>query len=329
VVIDMLAGDWQAALRRAHDDLDLSQRVGVTRGVLFALGTQAMVLVRLGHLHEAADRVNEAHQLFGKWSAADRHAFAWIDLAEAMVAMARNELDHALEIAAGEATHHSSNPPLALAILGEAQAAAGDAMGARNSAARLAALGPGAPYPAALAAWISALAAGARRDPPQAVGALHDLDQAIAGFAELGMPYEEGVARLDRALVQNAAGYHSDTVVREVTAALEVFDRLQAKPMADRARAMLRELGRRTATVPSDHGRRRLSGREEEVARLVAQGLSNAEVGERLFISSRTVATHLHHIYRRLGLRSRAALIKYVLEGSLAQEVTSRGGLDT
>jgi DNA-binding CsgD family transcriptional regulator len=41
---------------------------------------------------------------------------------------------------------------------------------------------------------------------------------------------------------------------------------------------------------------RRLRAREEEVARLVAHGLSNAEVGERLFISSRTVGTHLQRI---------------------------------
>ena len=67
--------------------------------------------------------------------------------------------------------------------------------------------------------------------------------------------------------------------------------------------------------LPGGHDQRRLSGREEEVARLVAQGLSNAEVGERLFISSRTVSTHLQHIYRRLELPSRAALIRYVLDG--------------
>ena len=81
--------------------------------------------------------------------------------------------------------------------------------------------------------------------------------------------------------------------------------------------------------APGDHDQRRLSDREEEVARLVAQGLSNAEVGERLFISSRTVSTHLQHIYRRLELRSRAALIRYVLDGSHLPEVTSRGGMDT
>jgi DNA-binding NarL/FixJ family response regulator len=52
-------------------------------------------------------------------------------------------------------------------------------------------------------------------------------------------------------------------------------------------------------------------------------------VGERLFISSRTVATHLHHIYRRLELPSRAALVRYVLEEALTTEVTSSNGADT
>jgi DNA-binding CsgD family transcriptional regulator len=329
VIIDMLAGDWQAALRRAHDVLDLSERVGVARGVIFALATEAMVLVRLGRFDEAADRVSEIRTLFGNWSAADRHVFAVVDLAEGMVALARHELGRALEIAAGKAAHHPSIPPLALALLGEAQAAAGDVTGARDTAARLAALGPGAPYPAALAAWLSALAAGARNDPPSAVGALHHLDKAIAGFAKLGMPYEEAVARLDRAPVRWAAGQSSDAVAQDVAAALDVLDGLQAKPMADRARAMLRELGRRPTRPVHHPDPRRLSAREEEVARLVAQGLSNAEVGERLFISSRTVGTHLQHIYRRLQLSSRAALIRYVLDGSLAPEVTSPGRADT
>jgi DNA-binding NarL/FixJ family response regulator len=321
-IIDMLGGDLKAALRRTFDDLDLAERVGVTRGTIFALSTEAVVLVRLGRLDDAADRIREAQRLFANWSAADRHVFALVDLADGMVAFARHELYHALEIANGKAAYRPSIPPLALALLGEAQAAVGDVTGARDTARRLAALGPGAPYPAALSSWISALAAGARRDPPSAVAALGDLDQAVKGFAELGMPYEEAVARIDRALVQHAAGHPAHAVAEDVNAALQMFDRLQAKPMADRARAMLRELGHRPAARPGDRDQHRLSDREAEVARLVAQGLSNAEVAERLFISSRTVATHLHHIYRRLELPSRAALVRYVLEESPTTEVT-------
>jgi DNA-binding NarL/FixJ family response regulator len=321
-IIDMLAGDWQAALRRTFDDLDLAERVGITRGTISALSAEAVVLVRLGRLDEAADRVREAQRLFANWSAADRHVFALVDLADGMVALARHELYHALDIATVKAAYRPSIPPLALALLGEAQAALGDVTGARDTARRLAALGPGAPYPAALSSWISALAAGARRDPPSAVAALGDLDQAVKGFAELGMPYEEAVARIDRAPVHHAAGHPAQAVAEDVNAALEMFDRLQAKPMADRARAMLRELGRRPAARPGDRDQHRLSDREAEVARLVAQGLSNAEVAERLFISSRTVATHLHHIYRRLELPSRAALVRYVLEESPTTEVT-------
>jgi DNA-binding NarL/FixJ family response regulator/tetratricopeptide (TPR) repeat protein len=328
-IIDMLAGDWQAALRRTFDDLNLAERVGVTRGTIFALSTEAVVLVRLGRLDEAADRITEAQRLFANWSAADRHVFALVDLADGMVALARHEPYHALDIATGKAAYRPSIPPLALALLGEAQAALGDVTGARDTARRLAALGPGAPYPAALSSWISALAAGARRDPPSAVAALGELDQAVKGFAELGMPYEEAVARIDRAPVQHAAGHPAHAVAEDVNAALEVFDRLQAKPMADRARAMLRELGRRPAARPGDRDQHRLSDREAEVARLVAQGLSNAEVAERLFISSRTVATHLHHIYRRLELPSRAALVRYVLEESPITEVTLPGAANT
>jgi DNA-binding CsgD family transcriptional regulator len=328
-MVDMLSGDWQAALKGTFDDLALAQRVGSKREVIFALGTAATVLVRFGRLHEAADRIDEARRLFGGWSAADRHVFFLVDLAAGMLALARHELDDALQLAADTASHQHAILPLVLALLGEAQAAVGDVTGAHDTASRLAALGPGAPYPAALAAWVSGLAAGALHNPLGAVSALDDLDHAIAGFAELGMPYEEAVARLDRAPVRSAAGHSADAVAADLTAALEVLDRLQAKPQADRARAMLRRLGRRPLTMSRDQEQHKLSLREEEVAQLVAQGLSNAEVAKRLFISSRTVGTHLEHIYRRLGLRSRSELRRYVVEGSPAPDVTSRGGTNT
>jgi DNA-binding CsgD family transcriptional regulator/tetratricopeptide (TPR) repeat protein len=327
-LVEGVAGEWPAALRRTFGALELAHRVGVPRVATMVLTAQAMILVRRGDVDEAADRLSEARRLFGMRSDADRGVFAVIDLVEGMVALTRDQVDRALDIATERATQGATFPPLALALLGEAQAAAGDAKAAFDTASALAALGPGAPYPAALAAWVSGLAAGARRDPPRAVAALGQLDRAVTGFADLGMPYEEALARLDRAPVRRAAGHPGDDIAREVADALQVLDRLPAKPQADRARSLLRELGRRP--VPPSHDEsHRLSAREEEVARLVAQGLSNAEVAQRLFISTRTVTTHLQHIYRRLDIPSRAALIRYVLAASPASDGTSRGGVDT
>jgi DNA-binding CsgD family transcriptional regulator len=56
-----------------------------------------------------------------------------------------------------------------------------------------------------------------------------------------------------------------------------------------------------------------LTAREREVARLVSQGLSNREIGHRLVITEGTANVHVKHILRKLGLRSRAQLIVWVL----------------
>ena len=60
-----------------------------------------------------------------------------------------------------------------------------------------------------------------------------------------------------------------------------------------------------------------LTPREIEIVRMVAQGIGNREVGERLFISEGTVKTHLHTIYEKLGLKGRVQLVAYVRENGL------------
>jgi DNA-binding NarL/FixJ family response regulator len=60
-----------------------------------------------------------------------------------------------------------------------------------------------------------------------------------------------------------------------------------------------------------------LTPREAELLTLLAQGLSNRELGRRLFISEATVKTHLAHVYAKLGVESRAAAVAYALRQGL------------
>jgi DNA-binding CsgD family transcriptional regulator len=60
-----------------------------------------------------------------------------------------------------------------------------------------------------------------------------------------------------------------------------------------------------------------LSARQLEVSRLVADGMTNAAIGEQLGISTRTVTSHLDHIYVRLEINSRAALTRWIVERGL------------
>jgi DNA-binding NarL/FixJ family response regulator len=84
------------------------------------------------------------------------------------------------------------------------------------------------------------------------------------------------------------------------------FDALGVTPWADRTRAELAASGE-TIRRPED-SRDRLTPQELQIAQLAAQGLSNRDIAERLFISPRTVSTHLYRIYPKLDITSRADL---------------------
>ncbi|WP_328474168.1 LuxR C-terminal-related transcriptional regulator [Actinoplanes sp. NBC_00393] len=91
-------------------------------------------------------------------------------------------------------------------------------------------------------------------------------------------------------------------------AAAATFDALGATAWADRSRAELRASGE-SLRRPTDTTAE-LTPQETQIARLAAEGLSNREIAERLFLSPRTVTTHLSRIYPKLGIRSRAELAR-------------------
>ena len=90
-------------------------------------------------------------------------------------------------------------------------------------------------------------------------------------------------------------------------AAREAFDALGARAFAEQARTELRASGERSL-VPKSEAWRDLSPQELQIARLAADGLSNREIAARLYLSHRTVGSHLYRVYPKLNVTSRAQL---------------------
>jgi len=87
----------------------------------------------------------------------------------------------------------------------------------------------------------------------------------------------------------------------------EMFASMGAEAFADRARRELLATGA-TARKRTDETRGELTAQEAQIARLAGDGLSNPEIGTRLFISPRTVEYHLHKVFGKLGISSRNQL---------------------
>jgi DNA-binding CsgD family transcriptional regulator len=90
-------------------------------------------------------------------------------------------------------------------------------------------------------------------------------------------------------------------------AARDMFDALGAIPWGERARRELRAAGETSRRRDPD-ARDQLTAHELQIAQLAAGGLTNREIGQRLYLSHRTVSSHLHRIFPKLGVTSRSEL---------------------
>jgi DNA-binding NarL/FixJ family response regulator len=138
---------------------------------------------------------------------------------------------------------------------------------------------------------------------------------AADGFALLELPFEAAQARLE--LAEVLAPSEPETAARAAQESLAAFQHLGAARYVERARRLLQQLGQRPPAPRGPRPAGPLSARELEVARLVADGLTAPQIAARLSLSPRTVTTHLDRIYTRLGIGSRAALVRYVTEAGL------------
>lgn len=271
-------------------------------------GMRSAALVRLADLRVRQGRLEEAEELLeGLDQRGDAFApLAAMHFARGNVALARDFLERAL----GQADMAAIAGP-ALSLLVDVELADGALEDARRAALQLADLAAdqGGHYlhaSAALARGKVCLAEGS----PDARGCLQE---ALGWFAQANMPVHLAQTRL--ALARAVAGDRPEVAVAEATAALEAFERLQAARDADAAAALLRALGGPARTGPKL--RQPLTKREGEVLDLLGHGLSNPEIGERLFISRKTVEHHVGRILTKLGMRSRAEAAAYAARAGL------------
>jgi DNA-binding NarL/FixJ family response regulator len=223
-------------------------------------------------------------------------------VARARMALARGEPDIARALAERRIRRHGEGLVAvgALSILGRAALADRDRAAAAAAVDRLTTIASisGNRRAAGAAALLEAevaLDAGDRKaaaaaferalDHYAGLDGLLDVAHAHLGLAEATKTERPAVARV------------------EATVALAGFDAAGASRMADAARGLLRELGDRSHVGRKGTGM--LTDRELEILRLVARGLTNAEIAERLFISVKTAGNHVSNLLPKIGARSR------------------------
>ncbi|HEX5506225.1 MAG TPA: response regulator transcription factor, partial [Thermomicrobiales bacterium] len=142
------------------------------------------------------------------------------------------------------------------------------------------------------------------------------LDTALALADACAAPYERALTLLATGELRVATGEReaADAALAEARTLLEP---LGAKPALARADVLAARLAAATRPSPAAYPAG-LSAREVEVLRLVAEGLTDAQVAERLYLSPRTVGQHLRSVYNKLGVSSRLAATRFALEHGLA-----------
>jgi DNA-binding CsgD family transcriptional regulator len=260
-------------------------------------------LVRLAELRRRQGSLDEAAALLEE---AGSHPLAL--LGQASLALERGRARDALDLAR---RYLRNVPPRSrtdrvdgLAVLAAAAGAAGDLPEVERAADELDAIAAAVDTPLlwGTAFVARAAAARARGEEAQARAALED---AALLFDEGGAPYEAAGARLLLAELLAAEGRET-LARRELEAAGAAFRELGAHGRVQVVAGRLDSLGR--GRDAPDAGCP-LSARELDVLRLVADGRTNADIAERLYLSPHTVKRHVANILGRLAESSRAAAV--------------------
>lgn len=301
--LECWAGNWQEAARLAEQSHDLATRAGQGVAERRALTLDAMVASYRGDAEAASSIGSTSLELAehnGDSPAVIRSlkSLGMIELSNGNTERAVGHFERAIKIEAA-----AGFDPATVRVMP-------DAIEALISVGRLAEATPlveelqdrGArsnrPWALATGARCRGLldSASGRLDTAQTA-----LEAAVHAHERLPQPFEYARTLLALGSVQRRVK-HKRAARDALEEAMRCFDELGATLWAARARTELRRIPGRTSSPLV------LTPTEEQVARLVADGLTNREVAMSLFMSAKTVEANLTHIYRKLGVTSRREL---------------------
>jgi DNA-binding CsgD family transcriptional regulator len=299
-------GRWDEALAAARDAADVAAAYRMETVAASAdLATATVLALRGDHdrvmplLARALATLDSAE--YGAFTARARHAAGLAALAEGSYLTGYAQLSQLF---------HANGAPLHyhVSYLGIADLAAAAVRAERHLEARTVtelALAQADPAPGSRLEQLAARARGLLAEPADAE--IH-FAKALSEPAGDTWPFERAQLQLDYGEWLRRQRRINDAKP-VLTAALETFRRLGAAPWTRRAEAELRACGVTTAASATTPGAlASLTTQQREIIILASRGLTNSDIADRLFLSPRTVASHLYRSYPKLGVAGRHQL---------------------
>ncbi|RNE66783.1 helix-turn-helix transcriptional regulator [Cryobacterium tepidiphilum] len=302
---DLVTGRWTDLASAASEALNLAEATSQPNQKTFPLA--ALLLLSAFRGEDGFDRdlrEVERHAIdhpAGILDAGIQDVLAWARAVHLAPANADEALHHLTRIS------HPQNARAAVLDRLETAARAGrrDIVQAATDDIAAYAAGTGAAWAAAAAEHGRALLAEGGEAERHFLSALEHHDRGMRPFnrARTALALGEFLRRARRRVDSR----------EHLRSALVTFEELGARPWAERARDELRASGE-SSRRREDRAANPLTPQEQQVARLVQQGLPNRDVAARLFVSPRTVDFHLRNVFTKLGISSRGGLLQVDLD---------------
>jgi DNA-binding CsgD family transcriptional regulator len=302
--IDYRTGDWTAAYAGASEAVRIAEDTGQESLLSYALVCLAQVEAARGLEEDCRTHTARAAELAAvRAGAALAYAEAALGLLELGLGRTDASVEHLTTLSGRTGERRLREPGVIQWVpdLVEAHIRAGHPVEAETTLAEFEAVSREADRTWALAAAARCRGLLAEDDAFETV-----FDEALELHDRTPTPFE--LARTQLCLGERRRRARRRADAREpLRSALAIFERLGATPWAERARRELEATGE-SVRARDPAATDELTPTELQVALLVGRGATNKEAGAALFLSPKTIETHLGRVYRKVGVRSRTEL---------------------